>query len=111
MSHLARTSPHLHKRKQKISRKNTPQLTKNKNSGISKDRAGNGQPLPLSSRKICTTISKPCIVPIWQILDKAVKKCCPTSFNNLAARRILRPPFATWSRESHCDVVVNCHVK
>src|SRR5258708_12321658 len=48
---------------------------------------------------------------IWKKRDEGVKKCCMANFNNLPSRRTLRPPFATWSRESHGDVVVNCHIK
>jgi hypothetical protein len=104
-------SLHLYKCEQKRSKNDTLNLTKNKNSGISKDRPGDGQPLPLPSRNIGSAIPKPCIIPIWQILDKAMQKSCPTGFNDILTRRVLGSPFVTWSRETHCDVIVNGHIK
>ena len=40
-----------------------------------------------------------------------MEKSCLTGFDDLLTCRVLRSPLATWSCESHCDVIVNGHIK
>src|SRR6266404_2670920 len=91
---------------------NAPQnLTKNKDCWIAQDCTRKGQPLPLTSGKIRTTIPKSCIVPIWQFLNKAVQKGCLARLDDLLARRVFRLSTTAWSGETHRHVVVKTHVE
>ena len=40
-----------------------------------------------------------------------MEKSSLTGFDDLLTCRVLRSPLATWSRESHCDVIMNGHIK
>ena len=85
--------------------------TKDQDRWITQVGAGNCQSLFLTTRQIGAAVSKHGVITIWEVADELVHKSNSTSSNDLFTSDILGTPPGRRTGQSHCDVVVDTHVK